>query len=60
MDNTLREIEDAQRAVAVAQSHFDEATDPEQIAIATYELTAARLRLNAAYVRAKVESNRVA
>ncbi len=60
MDSALREIEDAHRALAVAQSHFDEATDPEQVAIATHELTAAGLRLNEAYARAKAESSKVA
>lgn len=49
------EIQDALRALRIAENHFNEATDPEQVEIAAYEYKAAREKYDAAVRRAKAQ-----
>jgi hypothetical protein len=50
-----QELAEARRAYALARARFEWATEPEMIDAAAYELEAARIRLNAAVRRAKLE-----
>lgn len=55
---TQQEIQDAKTALKVAENHFNAVIDPAQIDIATWQLTAAQMKLNAAYARAKAQVKR--
>lgn len=55
---TQQEIQDAKTALKVAENHFNAVIEPAQIDIATWQLTAAKMRLNAAYAKAKVQVKR--
>lgn len=50
-----REVEDAIRALRIAENHFSEATGA-YVQIAAYEYTAARAKADAAIARAKREA----
>lgn len=50
-----QEIESAEVALAAAESYFDSVTEPVEVDIATWQLSAAKMRLNAAYAKAKVQ-----
>jgi hypothetical protein len=50
-----QELAEARRAYAEAHERYNWATEPDMIDAAAYELKAARIRLNAAIKRAKLE-----
>ena len=52
----MAEIESA--GGSAAESYFNSVTEPVEVDIATWQLTAAKMRLNAAYARAKAQVKR--
>jgi predicted pyridoxine 5'-phosphate oxidase superfamily flavin-nucleotide-binding protein len=49
------ELEDAIRTLRIAENHFNEAVDPEQVEIATHEYTAALQKYDEAIRRLKAQ-----